>query len=186
MKLIENGDLDAEVVFVSKYFHDDFVKLERNLRKVIDQRLHNYKENIVLVYGDLCLGLTGQMKELCEDYGVVKIDALNCVDCILGGKGKYLEVDPSRELFFISAGMMDVFGYVRRAMKREGIDEEKAIKTLFEDMKGFVVLDTLEDTSKLIDEINKQDTGLEIMQIRNVGCKNVKYVIQEAIEKASE
>jgi hypothetical protein len=66
--------------------------------------------------------MLGQMKTLAEEYGIFKIDALNCVDCILGGKGKFLEADPSQELFFISSGMIDVFDYVRRVMKKEGID----------------------------------------------------------------
>ena len=47
------------------------------------------------------------------------------------------------------------------------------------------MLDTLRDTSKLIDKIKKQDMGLEVLQVRNIGYENVKYVIQEAIEKAS-
>jgi gluconate kinase len=48
-KLVENGELDANVVFVSKYFHEDFEKLETNLRRVIEHTLHNYDARIVLV-----------------------------------------------------------------------------------------------------------------------------------------
>jgi hypothetical protein len=48
--------------------------------------------------------MKGQMKRLVDDYGVVKIDALNCVDCQLGGKGKSLEADPNQEVIFLFSG----------------------------------------------------------------------------------
>ena len=92
------------MVFVSKYFHDDCSKLEKNLRQVLEYTLQRYDGNVVLVYDDLCLGMKGQMKRLVNDYGVVKIDALNCVDCQLGGKGKSLEADPNQEVIFLFSG----------------------------------------------------------------------------------
>jgi gluconate kinase len=36
-QLIKQGSLDADVVFVSKYFHVDYEVLEKNLRKVLEQ-----------------------------------------------------------------------------------------------------------------------------------------------------
>ena len=150
-KLIEQNELDAEMVFVSKYFHVDYTQTEKNLRLVIEHSLERYPGNVILVYGDLCLGMNDQMNKLAEEYGIVKIDALNCVDCQLGGKGKYLEADPNQDLFL--------------------------------DLRGIVILDTLGNYSELIEDINKLDTGLEILETRNVGCESVKKVIQEAIEK---
>ena len=170
------------MVFVSKYFHDDYCALEKNLRQVLEHTLKRFNGNVVLVYGDLCLGMKGQMKKLVEEYGIVKIDALNCVDCQLGGKGKSLEADPNQELIFLTSGMMDVFRYLKRLMKKEGIPEE-AMREVFKDVNGIVALDTLENLSQLVKEINKQDTGLEILRTKSVGCENVKQVIQEAIEK---
>jgi hypothetical protein len=32
-------------------------------------------------------------------------------------------------------------------------------------------------------EVEKLDTGLEVLETRRVGCENVKNVIQEAIER---
>ena len=183
--IIENDELDVETVFVNKYFHDDYTKLEKNLRIVIENALHRSNGNVILVYGDLCLGMKDQMKKLAEDYGIVKIDALNCVDCQLGGKGKILEADPNKELIFISPGMIDVFGYLKRLMKKEGIPQE-AMSEIFKDVNGIIALDTLGNLSQLIEEINKQDAGLEVVQTISVGCENVKNVIQEAIEKDSK
>jgi hypothetical protein len=181
-KLIENGELDADMVFVSKYFHNDCDKLEKTLRQVLEYTLQRYDGNVVLVYGDLCLGMKGQMKKLVDDYGIVKIDALNCVDCQLGGKGKSLEADPNQEVIFFFSGMMDVFRYLERQMKEEGIPLE-AMSQVFRDVNGIVALDTLGNLPQLIEEINKQDTGLEILHAKSVGCENVNQVIQEAIEK---
>ena len=181
-KLIENDELDAEMVFVSKYFHEDYAKLERNLRPVIEHALKHYPRNVILVYGDLCLGMRDQMNKLAEEYGIVKIDALNCIDCQLGGKGKFLEADPNQDLFFLSPVMMDSFGYVKEMMKKEGL-EEAVFREAFKDLRGFVVLDTLGNCSKITEELKKFDIGLEILETRYVGCENVKNVIQEAIEK---
>jgi hypothetical protein len=42
IKLINQGDLDADVVFVSKFFHVDYSTLEKNLRKVIEYTLQRF------------------------------------------------------------------------------------------------------------------------------------------------
>ncbi len=55
-KLVKSGELDAEIVFVSKYFHVDYALLEKNLRRVVKNCLTRFPGRIVLVYGDLCLG----------------------------------------------------------------------------------------------------------------------------------
>ncbi|MBK5133864.1 DUF1638 domain-containing protein [Candidatus Bathyarchaeota archaeon] len=181
-KLIKNKELDVETVFVSKYLHEDYTKIEKNLRPAIEQALKKYPRNVILVYGDLCLGTDNQMNKLVEEYGIVKIDALNCIDCQMGGKGKYLEADPNQNLFFLSPGMMDSFGYVKDMLKKEGFDET-AFKDIFKGLRGFVVLDTLGNSSKITEELRKFDIGLEILETRYVGCENVKNNIEEAIEQ---
>jgi hypothetical protein len=84
-RLVKQGGLDADLVFVSKYFHVDYAVLEKNLRRVVENSLSRSHGGIVLVYGDLCLGPNDEMKKLTEEYGLVKVDALNCIDCLLGG-----------------------------------------------------------------------------------------------------
>ncbi len=182
MKLINQGDLDAEVVFVSKFFHVDYSTLEKNLRKVIEYTLQRFPENVILVYGDLCLGMKDQMNKLSEEYGIVKIDALNCIDCQLGGKGKSLEFNPNQDLFFLTPGFVDFFRNAKNNMKKEEF-EKLPIKEIFQDMRGFFVLDTMGNSSELIEEIDKLETGLEILGTKYVGCDHVKTVIQEAIKR---
>jgi len=180
-KLIENDELDAEAVFVNKLLHEDYTKLEKNLRHAIEQTLQHNNENVILVYGDFCLGMQDQMKKLAKEYNITKINALNCVDCLLGGEGKYLEVDSNQELLFISQGMISVFGYLKRLMKKEGLKEEDMSK-IFKNAKGIIALDSLGNCSRLIEDISKQNTGLEILRTINVGCENVRQVIRESIK----
>jgi len=181
-KLIQQGDLDAELVFVSKYFHIDYAQLEKNLRPIIEKTLKRFPGNVVLVYGDLCLGMDNEMNKLTEEYDIVKVDAVNCIDCQLGGKGKFLDADPNHDLMFLSPGMTDFFTHAKEAMKKETLDEN-AIKQLFTGIKGIVLLDTLGNADQLRAQIEKLDTGLTILETRQVGLENVKTVIQEAIEK---
>ena len=98
-----------DLVFVSKYFHVDYVQIEKNLRRVLEETQRRFKGNIVLVYGDLCLGQNGEMKKFTEEYGIVKVDTVNCIDCLLGGKGKFLAADPQHDLMFLSPGMTNFF-----------------------------------------------------------------------------
>ena len=181
-KLVQQGELDAELVFVSKYFHVDYAQIEKNLRPAIEKALQLYPGNVILVYGDLCLGMKNQMDKLAEEYGIVKVDALNCIDCQLGGKGKSLEADPRQDLMFLSHGMTDFFRHTKGMMRKEGLDET-ALRGLFKDLRGIILLDTLGNTSQLRKEVEQLETGLEILETKYVGCENVKNVIQEAIER---
>jgi hypothetical protein len=101
MKLVKQGELDVELVFISSYFHMEPPLLEKNLRRVIETTLSRFPEKVIVVYGDLCLGSNNEMKKLVDEYGVVKVDALNCTDCLLGGKGKFSEANPSGDDRFI-------------------------------------------------------------------------------------
>jgi hypothetical protein len=184
-KLIKQRDLDVDLVFVSKYFHVDYSQIEKNLRPAIERALQQHPKRVILVYGDLCLGMDNEMKKLAEEYGIVKIDALNCVDCQLGGKGKFADADPNHDLLFLGPGMIEFFNHLKETMQRENIDED-TIKNLFSGLRGIVLLDTLGDSNRLKREIKKLDTGLTILETRPIGLENVKKVILEAIEKNSQ
>ena len=128
------------------------------------------------------LGMDNEMKKLAEEYGIVKIDALNCIDCQLGGKGKFLEADPHHDLMFLSPGMTDFFSHAKSMMRKEGI-EETALNQLFSGLRGIILLDTIGNGAQLKAEVQKLDTGLQILEMRHIGCGNVKDVIQEAIDR---
>jgi hypothetical protein len=183
-QLVKQGSLDAELVFVSKYFHVDYEAVEKNLRKVLEATLKRFCGKVVLVYGDLCLGQDNEMKKLVEEYGIVKVDAVNCIDCQLGGKGKFLEADPEHNLMFMGPGMIQFFKHMREKMLKEGIDEV-AFANMFSGIKGVVLLDTCWSAEKCKEELEKLGIGLPILEIREIGLEHVKQVIFDAIEHAS-
>jgi hypothetical protein len=183
-QLIKQGSLDAEVVYVSKFFHIDYAAVENNLRKVLEQTQKRFKGKIVLVYGDLCLGQDNEMKKLAREYGVIKVDAVNCIDCQLGGKGKFFEADPEHNLMFMGPGMIGFFKHAKDAMLKEGVDEA-AFASMFSGIKGIVLLDTCGDAEKCREDIEKSGINLKILETRKIGLGNVMQVILDAIEQAS-
>lgn len=183
-QLIKKGDLDAEVVFVSKFFHIDYSQLEKNLRKVLEQTQKRFKGKIVLVYGDLCLGQDDEMKKLSKEYGIAKIDAVNCIDCQLGGKGKSLEADPEHNLMFMGPGMIGFFKHAKEQMLREGVDDA-TFANMFSGIKGAVILDTCDNAEKCKEELYKSGIGLKVLETRKVGLENVKRVVLDAIDRSN-
>ena len=122
---------------------------------------------IVLVYGDLCLGQDGEIKKLADEYGIVKVAAVNCIDCQLGGKGRFLEADPEYNLIFVGPGMVDSFENFKCYLRTQGVnDVDAALAKIFSGIKGAVLLDTCGDGEKL--EITFKETGvpLEVLETR--------------------
>jgi hypothetical protein len=183
-QLLNQGKLDAEAVYVSKFFHIDYAAVENNVRKVLEQTQKRFKGKIVLVYGDLCLGQDNEMKNLAEEYGIVKVDAVNCIDCQLGGKGKFFEADPEHNLMFMSPGMVGFFKHAKETMLKEGVDEA-AFANMFNGIKGIVFLDTCGDAEKCVKDIKESGMNIAILETRRIGLDNVKRVILDAIDQVN-
>lgn len=181
-KIIKQGELDVNVVFVSKYFHVDFSLIEQNLRQIIPQNLPRFPAGVILVYGDLCLGMNNEMKQLAEEYGIVKVDALNCTDCLFGGKGQSLEADPNHEFLVLNPGLIGFFQNVRETAKAANVDDE-TLKQLFSGVTGIVLLDTVGEADKNKAEIEQMNTGLEILETKPIGTHKLKQVLLEAMER---
>ena len=180
-KLVKEGGLDAELVFVSKFFHVDYAELENNLRKVLEHTLKRFNGQVILVYGDLCLGQDNEMKKLSQEYGVAKVDALNCIDCQLGGKGKFLEAEKEHNLMFMGPGMIGFFKGMKEKMLKNGVDEA-TFTNMFSGIKGFVLLDTCGDGDEWRMELEKLGMGLEVIETRKIGLENIKRVVLDAME----
>jgi len=183
-QLVKEGKLDARLVFVSKFFHVNYEALEKNLRKVLKHTVESFKGKVVLVYGDLCLGQDDEMKKLAKEYGVVKVDAVNCIDCQLGGKGAFFEADPEHNLMLMGPGMIEFFKHAKETMLKEGVDEA-AFTNMFSGIKGFVILDTCGNTEKMKKELKEAGLGVPILETRQVGLENVRRVIFDAIQQAT-
>jgi hypothetical protein len=179
-QLVKEGSLDADLVFVSKYFHVDYEAVEKNLKRVLEHTLKNSNRTVVLVYGDLCLGPNGEMKKLANEYGIVKIDAVNCVDCQLGGKGTSLEADPEHNLMFMGPGMIEFFKHMKGELLKQGMDEVAFIG-MFSGIKGFVLLDTCGNAEEMKKELEAAGLGVPILETRQIGLENVRRVVFDAI-----
>jgi hypothetical protein len=184
-ELVKRGDLDADLVFVSKFFHGDYALLEKNLREVLKRTLPRFSGRVILVYGDLCLGANNEMKELAEEYGVIKVDAVSCIDCLLGGKGKFFEADPTHKLLLLDPGMIDFDKHLKNKALKEGIDED-IFRQFFSGLKGILLFDTLGEVEKNLEEIDKLNFGLSVLETKRIGPHNLKLVISEAIERSNQ
>jgi hypothetical protein len=182
-QLKKEGKLDAELVFVSKNFHVDYAQLETNLRRMLDHTKGRFKGKIVLVYGDLCLGQDNEMKKLGEEFGVQKVDALNCVDCQMGGGGKSLEADPNHNLMFMGPGMVEFFEDMREILRGQGVDDE-TFEKMFSGIKGIVLLDTVGNAAELKEALGKSGMNLEVLETRKIGCEGVLSAVLDAIKRA--
>ena len=182
-QLVKEGKLDAELVFVSKNFHIDYSLLENNLRKVLEHTKKRFNGKIVVVYGDLCLGQDGEMKKLMNEYCLTKVDAVNCIDCQLGGGDKFSTIDPNHNLMFMGPGMIDFFRDMRPKMIQQGIDEA-TFASMFSGIKGFVVLDTCGTGEADKAELEKLAMGLKVLEVRKIGASGVLSVVLDAIKRA--
>ena len=182
-KLVKEGKLDADLVFVSKNFHIDYTALETNLRKVLEHTKKRFSGKIVLGYGDLCLGTDNEMKKLAKEYGVAKIDALNCIDCQLGGKGAFSAADPEHQLMFMGPGMIEFFKDMKANLLQQGFDEA-SFAGMFSGVKGFVILDTCGDGEKWKAELEKIGMGVPVIETRKIGCGGVLSVVVDSINHA--
>lgn len=180
--LVRRGDIDADLIFVSKRFHTEYALLEKNLRQVLKRNLPLFSGRLILVYGDLCLGLHNEMEELAKEYGVTKVNAANCVDCLLGGKGKYFEVDPTHKLLLLDPGYIGILKNWKQKALQEGIDEE-TLKEVFGGLEGIMFFSTLGEAEKNLAEIEKLNLGLPVLHMREIGLGDLKLVISEAIER---
>jgi hypothetical protein len=181
-ELVKRGDLDADLVFVSKFFHGEYALLEKNLREVLKRTLPRFSGKVILVYGDLCLGSFNEMKELAKEYGVNKVDAVNCIDCLLGGKGKFFEANPAHDHLLMDPGLIGFYRYIKKKARQEGLDED-ILRQVFSGLKGIMLFDTLGEAEKNLGEIAKLNFGLPVLETKKIGSDNLKLVISEAIER---
>jgi hypothetical protein len=156
--------------------HSDYDLLGQNLSKVIESIKKKSSDGIVLVYGDYCLGPNGEMNELAKHHDVVKVDAVNCIDCFLGGSGSYLKVDPEGRLIFLSPGWIKHFDcYLKGASK----EEQDLFREMFSGFEGIILLDTLGNLEEYEDQI--QDfvdfSGLKILETRRIDIDSLKQLI---------
>jgi hypothetical protein len=170
---------EFEVVFLGMTLHSDYKLLEKNLRKILKNCVISKPNKIVLVYGDHCLGLNGEMKEIVKEFSAKKVDAVNCIDCFLGGKGNYIKADPEQKLIFLSPGWIKYFNL---QLQKGTTEEKKFMKTLFTGFNGIILLDTTGNLDNYKDQIQTfvNFTGLKIVETRKLTLNTIKNLINQA------
>ena len=173
--LIAREEIEAEAVFLNKYLHMDYRKLHDALKASL--RKHR-KRKPVVVYGDVCLGFNGEMQALMTECDAVKVDGLNCIDCLLGGKGKLLEIDPNHRFFFLTPAFLEFSETLISEAKEDN-------RRRFNMLKGIILVDSLDNMEKHMDWIEhfSDQTGLPVLEHRVVGLDGLKAVIEEALQR---
>lgn len=180
-KLVKDGSLDVDIHFLNEKFHNDYSLLGKALEGAIKKRLKDSPGRFIVVYGDVCLGFNNEMKALMDKYDVVKVDALNCIDCLLGGKGKLLEIDPEHVYYFLNPAFIKFSEQFKGGRKKE-------TRKMFSMLKGIILLDSLGDLDGYKEKIKEicDYTGLKILERKDVGIESLKEVIFEAIKRLNE
>jgi hypothetical protein len=176
--LLGKGDIDVEVHFLSEKLHADYNLLARGLNGALNKHQKLSPQGVVVVYGDLCLGFKGEMRALIEQYDVVKVDALNCIDCLLGGKGKLLEIDPDHKYLFLNPAWIRFTAKIRRETK-------EMTRETFSTLDGIVLLDAMGDLDEYRSEIDEiaDYTRLPILERKNIGLASFKNILIEALDR---
>ncbi|MEJ2241043.1 MAG: DUF1638 domain-containing protein [Candidatus Bathyarchaeota archaeon] len=182
-KLIEQQKLEVEPTFLDAGLHVVYKELEKELESALEKNIENADRGIVVFYGDMC---HPRIKKIVDKYkNAVKVDGLNCIDCLLGGHQNLLKVDPKCSHFYLSPGwmpsnmkksphFMEIFNW-----KIDGIEEQ------FEHLDGLIIINSLDNIEEYNDDIEEfsQNTKLKVKKIKNVGLNGLKTVIDEAIKK---
>ena len=182
-KLIEEHSIDVEPYFLDAGLHVVYAELEKELTSALEESTEHAPNGIIVVYGDMC---HPRIKKIVKKYSnAVKVDALNCIDCLLGGHKKLLQADPKCEHFYLSPGWMP--SNLKKSVQfREIFDWNiESIKEMFEDLSGIIVIDSLDNLDELKSDIEEfsQHTGLQVKNRKTVGLDGLKTVIDEAIKK---
>ncbi|MCW4016200.1 MAG: DUF1638 domain-containing protein [Candidatus Bathyarchaeota archaeon] len=182
-KLIEQKQLDVDVHFLDAGLHVVYAELEKEIVSALKKAKDHAENGIVVVYGDMC---HPRIKKIVKQYrNAVKVDALNCIDCLLGGHKNLLQADPKCSYFYLSPGWMPS-NLKQTEYFREIFDWNlEGIKEQFEHLNGLIIIDSLDNLNELKSDIEEfsENTGLAVKETKTVGLDGLKSVIDEAIKK---
>ncbi len=182
-KLVDDGQLPVEPFFLEAGLHVNYDELEEKLTKAIEKCSKDSSTGVIVVYGDWC---HPRMKEIIGKYdNVIKVDALNCIDCLLGGHRKLSEIDPNNEYFYLSPGWMpsNLKANPRFSPIFYGTSSEE-IRKQFSQLKGIMLFDSLGDLDEFKNEIEEFSnyTGLPILGKKVVGLGRLEELILETMK----
>ena len=97
----------------------------------------------------------------------------------MGGKGKYLTIDPAGRKIFLSPGWIKSFNWVFQTIPK---DEKHPFKLMFEGCEGIILLDTIGNLNDYKDKIQKilDFTSLKIIETRKINITNFKELVYQS------
>ncbi len=181
-KLIQQGQLDVEPYFLDAGLHAVYADLEKELTDALKKAQQKAENGIVVVYGDMC---HPRIKKIVKQHNAVKVDALNCIDCLLGGHKNLLRIDPKCSHFYLSPGWMPSNLKKNKYFKEIFDWNIENIKDQFEHLNGLIIIDSLDNLEELEGDIEEFSfySGLEVKSTESVGLNGLKAVIEESIKK---
>jgi hypothetical protein len=182
-KLIDQKLLDVKAYFLDAGLHVVYSELEKALTSALEEHAKHAPNGLIVVYGDMC---HPRIKKIVKKFDkTVKVEALNCIDCLFGGHKKLLKVDPKCSHFILSPGWMPS-NLKKSKFFRPIFDwNNEGVKEQFEHLDGIIIIDSLDNLDEFKDDIEEFsiNTGLQIKDTKNVGLEGLKAVIDEAIKK---
>ena len=184
--LINEKQLDVDVVFLDPGLHAVYSDLEKAVTTALEKHSKYAKKGIVVVYGDMC---HPRLKKIVKNCGkAVKVDALNCIDCLFGGHQKILKADPKYSHFYLSPGWMP--SNLKKTINFKEIFDWNIgdIKEQFKELDGLIIVDSLGNLDELKSDIEEfsSNSGLEVKEQKTVGLDGLKAVVEEAIKKLQD
>ncbi len=172
------GEIDVTVQYLNRRLHSDYGRLYAALDNTLNKVIPKASGGAVVVYGDVCLGFDGEMAALIKKHGVIKVDGLNCIDCLLGGGGKLLDMDPEHKMLFLNPAFIDF-------MERIWAGSDEEIKEMFSMLNGIILLDAMGDLHDYTDKIAAiaRKTALPILERKDIGLGGLKSVLQKALKR---
>lgn len=170
-------------MFLDAGLHAVYAELEKAVTAALEKHAKNAPNGVVVVYGDMC---HPRIKKIVKQYSnVVKVDALNCIDCLLGGHKQLLALDPKCGHFYLSPGWMPSNLKKNKYFKEIFDWNIEDIKEQFEHLNGLIIIDSLDNLDELQKDIEEfsVNSGLEVKTVKHVGLDGLKAVIEEATKK---
>ncbi|MBR9982293.1 MAG: DUF1638 domain-containing protein [Desulfatitalea sp.] len=180
LALKRQGRIIAHTHFLSSRLHSHPQHLGKALSATMAFYRPKFGQQVVVVYGDACLGFNGEMARLVSDFGMTKVSAVNCIDCLLGGRGRLLEIDPGHRYFFLNRAFLQ-FG--RRLFNKD----PAAVREQFKMLSAIVPIDSMGDLNVHWNEVRhvSEVTGLPLKEVLDVGLDGVEKVLAEAVQLES-
>ena len=130
--LTKTKAVDASILFLDPALHVNFDKLKARLVQALEEN-KDRQGGIRVFYGNC----HPEMLKLMERYGAKKIEAVNCIEAIVG-REEVRKIDAEAKSFFLTAGWINNFESIFAAGTA---DFDFDFSTLFKDYKRVVVFD---------------------------------------------